>query len=59
MKNKVGRPKLGKQNAKGAQFAARFTPAEAKQIKEAIRAAGQSNSDWMRQALLFAAGIGK
>jgi hypothetical protein len=55
MKNKVGRPKLGTQNAKGEQFAARFTPPEAKQIKEAIRAAGQSNSDWIRQALLSAA----
>jgi hypothetical protein len=59
MKKHAGRPKLGTQNAKGVLFAARVTPPEAKHIKDAIRQAGQSNSDWIRQALLSAAGENK
>jgi len=59
MKKRMGRPKIGIQNAKGELFAARFTPLEAKQIREAIRQAGQSNSDWIRKALLSAAGGSK
>ena len=54
-KKRMGRPKIGIQNAKGELFAARFTPGEAKQISQAIRKTGQSKSDWIRKALLFAA----
>src|SRR5277367_4561153 len=59
MKKKAGRPKMGKQNAKGELFAARFTPPEAKQLNEAIRLHGQNKSDWLRKALLSAAGSDK
>jgi hypothetical protein len=52
MKKKMGRPTIGKHPA-SVFFAARFTPGEAKQINEAIRAANQSKSDWIRQALLL------
>ena len=54
MKKKAGRPKMGKQNAKGELFAARFTPPEAKQLNAAIQQNGQSKSDWIRKALLSA-----
>ena len=59
MKKTAGRPKLGTQNAKGIFFAARFTPIEARQLNAAIREARQSKSDWMRKALLSAAGSDK
>ena len=59
MKKKAGRPKVGKQNAKGELFAARFTPPEAKELNEAILLFGQSMSDWIRKALLSAAGSDK
>jgi hypothetical protein len=59
MRKRMGRPKIGIQNAKGILFAARFTPPEAKQINEAIRDAGQSNSDWIRKALLSASARSK
>jgi hypothetical protein len=59
MKKRIGRPKIGIKNAKGMLFAARFTPGEAKQINAAIRGSGQSNSDWLRKALLSAATSGK
>jgi hypothetical protein len=59
MNKHAGRPKIGIQNAKGIFFAARFTPIEAKQLNAAIRQAKQSKSDWMRKALLSAAGSDK
>jgi hypothetical protein len=59
MKKHAGRPKIGIQNAKGIFFAARFTPIEAKRLNGTIRQAGQSKSDWIRKALLSAAGSDK
>ena len=59
MKKQVGRPKIGTQNAKGEVFAVRVTPPEAKQIKTAIRDAKQDKSEWLRKALLSAAGSDK
>jgi len=56
MKKRVGRPKIGTQNAKGVMVAVRFTPPEAKQLGEAIRQSRQRKSDWLRQVLLSAAG---
>ena len=56
MKKKAGRPKIGKQNAKGELYAVRVTPPEAKAINEAIRQSGQGKPDWLRKALLSAAG---
>jgi hypothetical protein len=55
MKKKMGRPRVGIQNAKGEVFAARFTPVEAKRLNGAIRQVRQSKSDWIRKALLSAA----
>lgn len=59
MKNKLGRPKIGVQNAKGELFAVRVTPIEAKAINGAIRGSGQGKPDWLRKALLSAAGSDK
>ena len=58
MKKKAGRPKLGKE-AKGELFAVRFNSGEAKQINAAIRDSGQAKPDWLRKALLSAAGSDK
>jgi hypothetical protein len=52
MKKRAGRPRLGTQNAKGVFISARFTPIEAKQIREAITKSGLSKSDFVRKALL-------
>jgi len=59
MKKHVGRPKIGTQNAKGVMVAVRFTPPEAKQLGEAIRQSQKRKSDWLREALLSAAGVNK
>jgi hypothetical protein len=59
MKKHAGRPKMGTQNAKSIYFTARFTPIEAKQLNGAIRASRQSKTDWIRKALLSAAGSDK
>jgi hypothetical protein len=58
MKKKAGRPSLGKE-AKGELFAVRVNTAEAKQINGAIRGSGQGKPDWLRKALLSAAGSDK
>jgi hypothetical protein len=59
MNKTAGRPKLGIKNAKGVFFTARFTPIEAGQLNGAIRQAKQSKSEWIRKALLSAAGSDK
>ena len=59
MKKKMGRPKLGTQNAKGELFAVRVTPPEAKEINAAIRRAGTDKPDWLRKALLLVAAMDK
>lgn len=51
----MGRPKLGTGIAKATVFAARFTPSETKQIRAAIRRAGQAKSEWIRKSLLQSA----
>jgi hypothetical protein len=56
MKKHAGRPRIGTQNAKSIYFTARFTPIEAKQLNAAIRQSKQSKTDWIRKALLSAAG---
>lgn len=58
MKKKAGRPKLGKE-AKGELFAVRLNADGAKQINAAIRTSGQDRPDWLRKALLSAAGSDK
>jgi hypothetical protein len=59
MKKRVGRPKIGTQNVKGEVFTVRVTQPEAKQIKTAIRDAKLDKSEWLRKALLSAAGSDK
>jgi hypothetical protein len=59
MKKHAGRPRIGIQNAKSIYFTARFNPIEAKQLNGAIRQAKESKSDWIRKALLSAAGSDK
>jgi hypothetical protein len=59
MKKRMGRPKIGTQNAKGELVAVRVTPPDAKQINAAIRQSGTSKPDWLRKALLSAAGSDK
>jgi hypothetical protein len=59
MRKHAGRPKIGIQNAKNIYFTARFTPVEAKQLNGAIRQSKQSKTDWIRKALLSAAGSDK
>jgi hypothetical protein len=55
MKKQVGRPRIGAANAKGIVFAARFTPAETKQVNAAIRQSRRGKSEWIRKTLLSAA----
>jgi hypothetical protein len=52
MKKRAGRPRLGPQNAKGVFISARFTPIEAKQIRDAVTKSGLSKSHFVRKALL-------
>lgn len=56
MKKRIGRPPLGKDKARGELFGVRLNPIEAKAVREAISKSGQSNADWLRQALLKATG---
>jgi hypothetical protein len=55
MTKRAGRPRLGTQNAKRVFISARFTPIEAKQIRDAINKAGLSKSDFVRKSLLKSA----
>jgi hypothetical protein len=55
MKKHAGRPKLGTERAKGVFISARFTPAEAKQIHNAITQSGMSKSNFVRKSLLKSA----
>ncbi len=59
MKKRMGRPKIGTQNAKGELFAVRVTPPDARQINAAIRQSGAGKPGWLRKALLSAAGNDK
>ena len=59
MKKRVGRPKVGTQNAKGEVFSVRVTPPEAKEINGAIRRSGAGKPDWLRKALLLVAAMDK
>jgi hypothetical protein len=55
MKNKMGRPRIGTQRAKGKVFSARFTPVEARQIDLAIARSHLSKSAFIRKTLLLSA----
>jgi len=51
----MGRPKLPKDAAKGAQFGIRLSKPDADIVRGAIKRSGQSQPDWLRNALLSAA----
>jgi hypothetical protein len=56
MKSKMGRPRLPKGETKDILIGARFSPDESRVVNSAVKRAGQSKSEWIRKALLGAAG---
>jgi hypothetical protein len=59
MKKKMGRPTLPKGETKDTLIGARFTPDETRDVNAAVKRSGQVKSDWIRKALLSAAGSDK
>ena len=59
MKSKMGRPKLPKGDVKDILLGAKFAPDEAKLVETAVKRSGNGKSEWIRKALLFAAGSDK
>ena len=59
MKIKMGRPKLPKGESKDILIGARFSPDESKAVNAAVKLAGNTKSEWIRKALLSAAGSDK
>jgi hypothetical protein len=59
MKTKMGRPKVPKAKFRGILIQARLMPEENRAINEAIRRSKQAKSEWIRKALLTAAGSDK
>jgi hypothetical protein len=59
MKIKMGRPKLPKGETRDVLIGARFAPDEAQAVETAVKRSGQVKSDWIRKALLSAAGSDK
>lgn len=55
----MGRPKLAKGEAKDILIGARFSPDESKAVHAAIKQSGTVKSEWIRKALLSAAGSDK
>jgi hypothetical protein len=55
MKKRMGRPPIGTQNAKGVIVAARFSPPEVREIRDAVKRARTNKSEWVRKCLLAAA----
>jgi len=56
---KIGRPTIPKAKYRGILMQARVSPDENKAIIAAIKWAGDSKSEWIRKALLSAAGSDK
>jgi hypothetical protein len=54
MKPKLGRPTLPKTKARRVWIAARFTPAEARAVYNAIMRENEKKSKWIRDKLLSA-----
>jgi hypothetical protein len=52
---KMGRPPKPKKERRTEFVKARFTPPEYAEIAAAVRAAGESESDWVRKRLLASA----
>jgi hypothetical protein len=56
MAKKMGRPRVPKSEALGEVFSVRLRREDAREVRDAIRASGQNRADWLRGALLTAAG---
>jgi len=56
MKPKMGRPKVAKAKLRGIIVNARLSPEEHRVIEAAVKSSAESKSDWIRKALLAAAG---
>ena len=54
----MGRPRLPAEAKKRVVIGARFTPNESETIHGAIHRSGKSKPEWVRNALLSAAGSG-
>ena len=59
MKTKMGRPTMPKAKKRGNFIVTRVSPEENQVISGAIRRAGQSQSEWIRKALLSVAASDK
>lgn len=59
MSTKMGRPRLKKAEFKGILIGARFTPDESKTVHNAVKRSEIGKSEWIRKALLSAAGSDK
>ena len=59
MSKKMGRPRLKKADFKGILIGARFAPDESKTVHDAVKRSRMGKSEWIRKALLSAAGGGK
>ena len=59
MKSKMGRPKVAKAKLRGIIVNARLSPEEHKVIQAAVESSPDSKSNWIRKALLAAAGGGQ
>ena len=54
-KSKMGQPAISKKAGLGKTFGARLRPDEESEVLQAIKSSGQSQTEWVRQALLDAA----
>lgn len=55
----MGRPRVKKAEFKGILIGARFATDESKTVHEAVKRSGMGKSQWIRKALLSAAGSDK
>jgi hypothetical protein len=52
---KVGRPALPDKEKRGRFVSTRLSPAEYKEIEQAIKSSGDSKTEWIRKKLIAAA----
>lgn len=55
LRTKIGRPRLPKAEALGVVFCIRLRPGEAAGVRQAVRASGLEQADWLRAALTASA----
>jgi hypothetical protein len=52
---KVGRPALPDREKRGRFISTRLSPAEYKEIEQAIKSSGETKTEWVRKKLIAAA----